>query len=198
LLAFTGSNNIALTTVTPHNDEAWIEALLQRCGDVSWGSLWWVKNSLWREVGLRIGWPDSEEHPGVSLLKKTTMRCMGAVPMLFGTTSEPTPRDLRKGVDFFLAWGLNGNMGLATCFGKLESSQKVRTVAALPENEFTPIGFQPVQLTQASDMDLIAEFEQPRVWRNSKKANLSRAEQNEMEAWLARQSWLKPKEPEHE
>lgn len=146
--------------------------------NVSIGTLWWVQNTLWREKLPRIGTPESRYHPGLSLLRHQ-VRCLDAVPMLFGTTQEPTCKPGEPKPDCFYARGLSGNSEEKTYFGKLPK-------ASLDITEFIPCGFAPVALTPGAELQG-ENFEIPRVCRNRIKPKLSLVEHSILENWMKRQ-----------
>jgi hypothetical protein len=66
-----------------------LAAVIRRCRDISLGTVWWVEETLWIEK-LPSGYSsDRYEHPGVSLWREPRQECLGAVPMLYGSSEPP-------------------------------------------------------------------------------------------------------------
>ena len=66
--------------------------------DASFGTLWWARNSLWKQEPsfvLKKG-TEMDSHPGVSL-QKNNVRNTHVVPMLLGTSS---PLRFKRAVSF--------------------------------------------------------------------------------------------------
>jgi len=87
--------------------------LLATCLDVSFGSLWWVREDLWKEV-LRP-YDDASDrlgHPGLSVRRSPVSSLLEIVPMLHGTTGAHGP---------VVARGLTQDEGpqYPTSFGRL-------------------------------------------------------------------------------
>ena len=81
--------------------------------DASFGTLWWAKNSLWKQEPsfvLKRG-AETESHPGVSL-QKGSVRNTFVVPMLLGT-SHKSP--FKRAVNF----KMHDSKEKSTAFGTL-------------------------------------------------------------------------------
>ncbi len=169
-----------------------VDSLIADCGDYSLGTLWWVENSLWREVLQEARVAGEGSHPGLSLLKGSTRFSLEAVPMLFGT-SKPPQWEQKEG-DFFLVDGVSRKVK-PTYFGKLPLSE-------LRMDEFASYGVGPANLTATKRIDestetdwiqelmddFLSEFEKPRIWANSHKRRLTQAELDVLIAWMGRQN----------
>jgi len=172
-----------------------ITGLLLLANDKSMGTLWWVENSLWLEAGLPIGNEQGEKppHPGVSLLRKP-VRCLGAVPMVFGTSDPPTSKrrvhvktahDVATSVTpgqkppsfYFCAQGLSTERPPKTTYFGLLGKRDLST------QEFATQGIAPVLVTDSGGPQE-PENQTPRIRPNKVKSVLSQNEQSDLEAWM--------------
>lgn len=173
-----------------------VDSLIADCGDYSLGTLWWVENTLWREVLQEARFICEGNHPGLSLLRGSTRFSLEAVPMLFGT-SKPPQWEQKEGDYFFSVDGVSRNVKL-TYFGKLPLRE-------LRMDEFASYGVGPANLPPTKRIDestetdwiqelmddFLSEFEKPRIWANCHKRRLTQAEVDVLVAWMKRQNlWL--------
>ena len=63
--------------------------------DYSKGSLWWVHNRIWNEKIPDFIWKkNSKHHPGLSIARKKTTGLYSMIPMLIGTSRNPSGQNV--------------------------------------------------------------------------------------------------------
>lgn len=141
--------------------------LLSTCLDVSFGTLWWVREDLWRET-LENYDPDSgrKGHPGMSLRDEPLQAVRELIPMLIGIT----------------AWGPVAVRGL--------SRREPHRVTHFGAN-LTPAPIPTVELLKlASDADLTLLtghwYQRKRAIPNLEKPKCDAAELADLKRWIAK------------
>ena len=150
-----------------------LERLLQLCLDVSFGTVWRVREDLWRETFRAHRQRYDEDgtrcwHPALSLREQPVTSLHEYVPMLFGATGEHGPVVVR---------GLSYERGPAhpTSFGR------ILRPAPLSVREITsPAPDAP------ADRLTGRWFERSRVSRNAHKPKLDQGELDDLRAWAQR------------
>ena len=153
-----------------------IEQML-RCLDVSLGTVWRVREDLWREAFRRMGQPYDEHsarrwHPAVSLREYPPASLHEFVPMLHGTSSDAGPVVVR---------GLTRECGELhpTSFGNIVSPAQIGL------HEIT-------SRDSAAPRDRLTGhwFDFKRVAHNSHKLKLDAGELASLRAWATRRRIL--------
>jgi hypothetical protein len=154
-----------------------IERLLQICLDVSLGTVWRVREDLWRETFRAQGQRYDEHgtrcwHPGLSLREQPVSSLHEYVPMLFGATGEHGPVVVR---------GLSRERGPAhaTSFGRIlrPAHLSVRAMTSPPSDA-------------PADRLTGPWFDRSRVSRNAHKPKLDQNELENLRAWAQRRGLI--------
>ncbi len=96
----------------------WINELLTRTWDSGFGTIWRIREDLWREVLSNYPWSGRLWHPAVSLRSSPFRADHSYVPMLHGVSGDQGP---------VVARGLTeeGGEDYPTSFGKIRSPGKI-------------------------------------------------------------------------
>jgi hypothetical protein len=162
-----------------------LENLLSRLEpDVSFGTVWRVKESLWQKcVSDYDQRSKREQHFGVSILRlpPTQSSASGYLPMLHGSSEESAKRTEYEEakLDFFYARGLSQERGneYPTFFGHLAPVK-------LPKEEISDIPLP----DNPDEIDLDWEFNQKCIRPNAYKRRLSKNEKSHLANWLRRKT----------
>ena len=149
--------------------------LLAAVLDVSFGTIWRVREDLWKAHQSRYDLASSRKwHPGVSIRRKDAgdVALWDAVPMLHGTSGETGP---------VVVWGItDGNgSGKATSFGRLVAPARfgiAEFVSRAPDARAGEVAG--------------PWFRRRRISANLPKPKLGQWEMSELDAWARKHGLL--------